>query len=265
MCVDALPKQLDFASFARGIDEFGHTALSTVGESAHSFVCFAGSELKTKAFQLMSTAAYIVKDAYRCDLALASVADFIKMIDLHAKADSIGRPMLAAIVVTRDFMDAVKILKSIDYMANKARGDFDKFVRGDVCPFISEVALAIGRSLSTLHWLAAQRLIDLEHFAALAASIGGEAAFHAAKAVTSTTLMNSAFIVALIGLASQCVYNIEHGRDPVPNALDCVSLAAYTATTALAVLGMANPAVSITFGFVAASTGLAAELVKPRP
>lgn len=237
MCLDALTKQLNF--------DFITAAANDVGNTARNLVLQAGR---------------LTKDGYAIDITLRTVSETLKLIDLQAKTEAVARPTLAVIAATRGFIDATRIVKSLNHLFSG--GLYNEVVTGKVVPALTEVALFVGRAISTLHWCVEQKLFSFDDLAKKAASIGGHAGA-VVDAVRKTHVMNGAFIVGLAGLIYQDVEAIQSGEQVASHTLAIVSYTADIASIALGFANMANPHVVTTLAVVAGATAVASWLADP--
>lgn len=239
MRLDALTKQFDLDSLSLAIQDLGHSMVKTT----QGFVLQAGR---------------VTKDGWATDTLLRAVTESIKLVDLQAKTECVVKPMMATIAATRGFFDASRVIQSINYVAN---GSMKKdLMEKQVVPFITQVALAIGRAITTLHWFVEQKLIDFDELAKKAAAVGGKYGQSFVDAIRATHVMNGAFLVGLGGLIYMDVEGIQKGENLVHHTLSVVSLTADFASIALGFAGMTNPHMVVTLAIVAASTGLASWL-----
>jgi hypothetical protein len=242
MSIQCLSKQLDFELFGRRVDEVGQ------------HVC-------DKTEYAFFSAGKVIKDVTALDYAFRAISESIKFFDLIAKIDLLTRPTLGFIATTRDFLDAARIFKTLHYvLGGKMEEDRDN--RTWLRP-ITEVCLAIGRGITALQWLAAQKVIDLEEFAKKAKEVGGNVAFTCANALRGTTLMNIAFVGGLLGLIAQDAQGIHRGEVVISKGLSIASLASDVTSLSLGLFGFTNPFVLIPLSIVAGVAGVASFVADP--
>ncbi len=240
MCLNALSKQFNLDALALGVQEFG----VSMYKPAQGLILEAGR---------------VMRSAYASDVAYRAITETIKLIDLETKTELVARPMMATIGATRAFIDATKLIHSISYLVN---GSFyEDYAANKVVAMVSHVALAVGRAMSTLHWIVEHKLLDFDDLAKKAASIGGDFGRGLVNGIRSTRVMDAVFLVALSGLIYEDAQAIQNNERVLSNTLSVVSLTADVASIVLGFANMANPHMVTTLAIVAASTGLASWIV----
>ncbi|MBS0633921.1 MAG: hypothetical protein JSR37_00480 [Verrucomicrobia bacterium] len=202
---------------------------------------------------------HLAKSAYALDLTLQSVSEFIKLIDLGSKVEAVSRPALSMLKTTCGVLEIARFTHSADYITS---GELLKdWKNSKISNLISEVALFVGRGISTLHWLVDQKVFSFDKAAAVAASIGGTAGKKVIEVLKDTKLMNGAFIVGLASYIYADHVAIQKGENVVSHTLSAISCAAYIFAITFELAKLSNPGA---FAVIAVTTGAASWLADPK-
>lgn len=205
---------------------------------------------------------HLVKNAYALDLTLQAVSKLVEIIDLGSKVDAVTRPALDTLKATCGVLEIARFTHSVHYITGgQLRKDWQQSKLNNM---IAEVALFVGRGISTLQWLVEQKVMSFDQLSNVAASIGGNAGRAVVQALKDTKLMNVAFIVGLGAYLYADHVAIQKGENVVSHTLSAVSLSAYIFAITFELAKLSNPAVSGAFALIAVTTGAASWLADPK-
>ncbi len=229
------------------------------GESTSRTIYTKCGELKAASKRWAITIGQVGKNVSdSVDPMYRGIAETIQVLDTQEKTDAVARPGLAGLHNAISFLDLAWFVKSIRYVTC---GDLKEDIKnGNLWSIATQAALLVARAISTIHWFAKQKLIDLDKMAQKALSIGGTRLYNVANAVKGTNVMLCAFALGFTGLLRGSIQGIQSGENQAHHAFSAISTVSYIAMMVLSVKKFANPGALAAIGVTAAVTGFAAYL-----
>ncbi len=198
----------------------------------------------------------ISKDNDNLENAIRFVANATLAVDLALYGQEIARPISESLHKFRNVASSVRVISSVNYFVG---GSFLNDVRqGNVHLFISNIGFLVGRMGAAMGWLAEHKVIG-----DLSIHLTPKYFVKVVDKIKSFPVIDSAFIVALSGIAFDHILAFARGEGSLYRAVDLVSLSADITLSMLTIFEVTNVVVITVFATVAAGTAVVSFILNP--